>query len=74
MNDMANVAEWWPKISDASREWLVAHPREELPDTVWKDVVRAGGGTTTADAEEGRPMYSLPDADWDTIERYSEEK
>ena len=61
--------DWWPKIDQATRDWLIAHNGEALPEGVLAKII-AAGGTLTADAwwigEEGADGFYLSDeaSDW----------
>jgi hypothetical protein len=77
MPEQPDVALWWPAISDESREWLIAHPRETLPPEVWLDVAAAGGeasGGYWPPVENSLSGFDLSSADWDLIEKYVREK
>lgn len=41
-----SIEVWWPKIRQASRDWLVANNGDALPGNVYEDIVRAGGAVT----------------------------
>ena len=73
MPEQPEVAKWWPTLSEESRAWLSAHPRETLPPDVWLDVARAGGeasGGYWPPVENSLNGFDLSTDDWDAIERY----
>ncbi len=41
-----SIEVWWPKIRQASRDWLVANNGDALPGDVHEDIIRAGGTIT----------------------------
>ena len=63
------IAQWWPRLPDATRDWLVAHNGEALPADVAEAVVAAGAvRSTRADwvGEDGPDGLLLSDdaVDW----------
>ncbi|SDD81622.1 hypothetical protein [Auraticoccus monumenti] len=65
------IAEWWPSIPEATRDWLVAHNGEPLPEDVVEAVVRAGGVRSTGSrwvGEDGPDGLLLSDDAVDWIE------
>jgi len=39
----ADIRDWWPRLTDQTREWLVQHTGEPMPADVVEQVVAAGG-------------------------------
>lgn len=65
------ISGWWPRVPDATQEWLVAHNGEPLPDDVLEAVVRAGGVRSAASrwvGEDGPDGLLLSDGAVDWIE------
>jgi hypothetical protein len=52
------IREWWPSVTDATREWLLHNNGSPLPPQVSSDILTVGGPSTSL----------LPDADVDWIE------
>jgi hypothetical protein len=38
-----SIEVWWPKIRQASRDWLVANNGDAVPGDVADDIIRVGG-------------------------------
>jgi hypothetical protein len=45
---MMRITVWWPKLEPASREWLIAHPDDEVPAEIMGEIVFSGEGWATA--------------------------
>jgi hypothetical protein len=45
----ASLEEWWPRLSQASRDWLIANNGDAVPSAVTEEIARAGG-SVAADA------------------------
>ncbi|GAA2746390.1 hypothetical protein GCM10009868_31600 [Terrabacter aerolatus] len=62
---------WWAQVRPETREWLVAHNGEPLPDAVVADILRVEGHVG-ADAwwadRDGNRGLSLSDAGVDWVE------
>lgn len=39
----ASIEHWWPRLSQETRDWLVAHNGDEVPAAVVAEITRAGG-------------------------------
>jgi hypothetical protein len=63
--------EWWTKIDQATRDWLIAHNGEAVPAAVLSKIT-AAGGTVTSDAwwvgEEGPDGLYLSEEAVDWVE------
>lgn len=66
-----DIVEWWPRIAEQSREWLIAHNGEEVRSDIVLEVA-AVGGVVASDAwwvgEDGPTGYFLSDRAVDWIE------
>lgn len=38
-----SIEQWWPKLTPAARDWLIAHNGEELAADIALEIVEAGG-------------------------------
>ncbi|WP_141843779.1 hypothetical protein [Humibacillus xanthopallidus] len=59
----------WPLLKDSSRQWLMEHNGEPLPDDLIADILRVTGGEQNAqwwagDAGEGETQLSDEAVDW----------
>lgn len=43
----ASIEDWWPRISQETRDWLVANNGDEVPARVIAEITRAGGLVAT---------------------------
>lgn len=43
----ASIEQWWPRLSEETRDWLVAHNGDEVPARVLAEITRAGGIVAT---------------------------
>ncbi|GAA1956077.1 hypothetical protein GCM10009798_14270 [Nocardioides panacihumi] len=39
----ASLEDWWPRLSDATRGWLIANNGDAVPDSIAEEITRAGG-------------------------------
>jgi hypothetical protein len=39
----ASIEHWWPRLSQETQDWLVAHNGDEVPAAVVAEITRAGG-------------------------------
>ena len=46
-----DIEQWWPKLKPSTKEWLIAHNGEDLPDEVSAEIRRAGGVFETGEAD-----------------------
>ena len=60
------VHEWWPKISEESRQWLVTNLRKPLPKEVLDDIVNHKGHLGGLPTSDGKREMSSDE--WDEIE------
>lgn len=45
----ASLEDWWPRISQEARDWLIANNGDAVPVSVAEEITRAGG-SAAADA------------------------
>ena len=74
----ADIQNWWPKLTDEAREWLVQHTEEPMPADVVEEVAAAGGPVSsdawwTSGADSAGSVYLSPEAQR-AIEQLSEGK
>jgi len=66
-----DIAEWWPRISESSRQWLIDHNGEALRGDILSEITSVGG-TPTSDAwwvgESGPAGIYLSDRAIDWVE------
>ena len=66
-----DIAEWWPRLSEASRQWLIDHNGEAIRDDIVAEMASAGA-VVTSDAwwvgERGPSGFFLSDRAVDWIE------
>jgi hypothetical protein len=43
----APFEEWWPRLSQKTRDWLIAHNGDAVPASVRAEITRAGGVVAT---------------------------
>jgi hypothetical protein len=63
--------EWWASLDPGTKDWLIAHNGEALPERVLARVVAAGGDVTSNAwwvGEQGRDGFYLSDEAVDWIE------
>jgi hypothetical protein len=53
-----HVQNWWPKLDDETRSWLLDHAEDKVPAAVLHQVVRAGG-TVPGTQWEGQTEYDF---------------
>ena len=67
----ASLEEWWPRLSQESRDWLIANNGDAVPASVTEEITRAGG-VVSADAwwvgQSGPTGFYLSDEAIDWIE------
>ncbi|AYJ48122.1 hypothetical protein [Rhodococcus sp. P1Y] len=59
-----NVEQWWPEITQESREWLVEHNGEPVDEGVRADILSITGGDTAPTWVVGEPMLTDRTVDW----------
>ncbi|HEU4756049.1 MAG TPA: hypothetical protein VFS72_05250 [Agromyces sp.] len=60
------IEQWWPELEASTRQWLIAHNGEPVPEAVVRDIRRAGG-TDAAEVsigEDGSASLSDDAVDW----------
>lgn len=66
-----SMQEWWPRLAQETRDWLIEHNGEALPASVVEEIARVGG-SITSDAwwvgESGPTGFYLSDAAVDWVE------
>ena len=71
------IAQWWPKLQQRTRDWLVANNGDVVPPSVVAEIV-AAGGPATSDAwwvtDETAAGSVLPDEAIDWIEEVANEE
>ena len=72
-----DIAEWWPRLDEPTREWLMEHNGETVPPAVLTAII-AAGGVVTSDAwwvgQNAPTGFSLSDAAVDWIEAKANEE
>lgn len=67
----ASLEEWWPRLSQETRDWLMANNGDAVPAAVVDEITRAGGAVAT-DAwwvgQNGPAGFYLSDEAIDWIE------
>lgn len=67
----ASIEEWWPRLSQATRDWLIANNGDAVPTSVTEEITRAGG-LVASDAwwvgQSGPTGFYLSDEAVDWIE------
>lgn len=65
------IIEWWPKLDDNVKAWLVAHNGEAVPPEALSKIVEAGGSVTSSAwwvGQSGPDGFHLSDEAVDWIE------
>ena len=39
----ASIEDWWPRLAEETRDWLIANNGDVVPDSVVEEITRAGG-------------------------------
>ena len=67
----ASLEVWWPRLAQATRDWLIANNGDAVPASVTEEITRAGGSVAT-DAwwvdQNGPKGFYLSDEAVDWIE------
>lgn len=62
------IFEWWPLVDAETRDWLIEHNGEPLPQHVVTEILAVTGGETDpewwAAESEGGPQLSDEAVDW----------
>jgi len=62
------IEQWWPDLQPSTRQWLIAHNGEPLPEEIVREIRRVGGagstGVVPADAEARSVGLSDDAVDW----------
>lgn len=67
----ASLEEWWPRLSQATRDWLIANNGDAVPASVTEEITRAGGLVTSDSwwvGQSGPTGFYLSDEAVDWIE------
>ena len=64
-----DISEWWPKLSDSTRAWLIAHNGEPLTDDVARQILAVTSGATdpawwAGDSTDDQPQLTDEAIDW----------
>lgn len=63
-----DIEQWWPRLSEATRAWLIANNGDAVPEPVADEIVAAGGVLTEGSVEDGEDGLYLSDEETDWIE------
>jgi hypothetical protein len=67
-----SIEDWWPRLSQVTRDWLIANNGDAVPVSVTEEIARAGGFVAT-DAwwvgQNGPAGFYLSDDAVDWIEQ-----
>lgn len=69
-----NIDELWPRLDTATRDWLIAHDGEAVPEHVLVQIAAAGGAVTSDAWWVGQPGpdgFYLSDEATDWVEATS---
>lgn len=67
-----DIAQWWPKLRDETRDWLVEHNGEPLDPEVSADIAAVHDGEPRWWADKSDDgLYELPDESIDWIEAWA---
>ena len=68
----ASLEEWWPRLTQEARDWLIANNGDALSASVIEEITRAGGSVTTTNAwwvgQHGPAGFYLSDEAVDWVE------
>lgn len=76
-DERMNLAEWWPRLDEQSRMWLIEHNGEAVSPTVLAAITTAGGILTSDGwwvGQHGPSGFFLSDAAVDWIEERANEE
>lgn len=59
-----NVEQWWPEITEESRDWLVEHNGEPVDEAVRADILGVTGSDTESTWVVGEPVLTDRTVDW----------
>jgi hypothetical protein len=64
-----DISEWWPKLPDSTRAWLIEHNGESLPDDVVRDVMAVNAHRTdplwwAGESQDGQSQLTDQAIDW----------
>ena len=68
---MTSIEEFWPRLSESTREWFLEHAGEALTPEIVSEVVQAGGPVATDawwEHQDGPSGFYIPDEAVDWIE------
>ncbi|MDF2443767.1 MAG: hypothetical protein JWR01_1970 [Subtercola sp.] len=70
-----DTAEWWAKLTQATRAWLIANNGDAVPQQIVDEITAAGGGNALDDSSARSPNggsdvlgFHLSDSTTDWIE------
>ena len=67
----ASLEEWWPRLSQETRDWLIANNGDTLTASVIEEITRAGGSVRTNAwwvGQDGPTGFYLSDEAVDWVE------
>ena len=67
----ASLEEWWPRLTQDARDWLIANNGDALAASVIDEITRAGGSVTTNAwwvGQDGPTGFYLSDEAVDWVE------
>ncbi|MDQ0819389.1 hypothetical protein QFZ79_001684 [Arthrobacter sp. V4I6] len=63
-----SISEWWPLVQAETRNWLIEHNGEPLPQPVMADILAVAGGTADSawwvGGSADGPLLSDEAVDW----------
>ncbi|KQQ01506.1 MULTISPECIES: hypothetical protein [unclassified Rathayibacter] len=59
-----DITHWWPRLSAATRDWLVANNGDVLPEGIADEIRSAGGGTDIAEQQDDESALRDDATDW----------
>ena len=66
-----DIEQWWPNLSGATKEWLIANNGDAIPEPVVIEIVAAGGVVASESkwvGENGPDGFFLSDEATDWVE------
>ena len=66
-----NIDEWWPKLDPGTRDWLIAHNGEAVPEHILGHIEAAGGAVASDSwwiGQRGPDGFYLSDEATDWVE------
>jgi hypothetical protein len=68
------IEQWWPDLEPSTRQWLIAHNGEPVPEAVVRDIRRAGSADAAELSFDADGSASLSDDAIDWIEAVANEE